>query len=133
MSRRVNQVHQILLAFNQVEQGNGTGLQGDALLLLVLLAVNIPELSRQPRGYDPIGGQQAVSQTGLAIVHMGQDADVADVLHGVLQLGQLVSQEAGHDDGVSLSKVSIVFKLSLKCCGLGSLYLTIITYVIEYI
>ena len=79
MSWRIHQVYKIFFTVLHIEESDGAGLHGDPPLLLVLPAVHVAEFPRQAGGDDAVGGNEAVRQTGLAMVNMGQDTNVPDV------------------------------------------------------
>lgn len=56
------------------------GLDGDSLELLVLTCVHSTLVPRLVSRDDPSSGQEGVRQGGLAMVHMGDDRDVPNLL-----------------------------------------------------
>ena len=66
-------------------EGDGRGFHGYAADLLVLSAVQIAGLAGGFQRDDPVRGQESVGKGGFAVVYVGEDADVADVLLVVLQ------------------------------------------------
>lgn len=55
------------------------GLHCDATLLLVGPTVHIADVSCESRGDDVVVADEGVDEGGLAMVDVGEDADVADV------------------------------------------------------
>ena len=92
MAGRVHQVDKIFDLVLHIEESYGGGLHGDAPLLLVLPAVHVPQLPGQPGRDNTVCRHQAVSQTGLPVVHMGEDTNVSDIVNILLKLAQLASQ-----------------------------------------
>ena len=85
MTWRVNEVDEearaILALLNEVqvvlgeliEEGDGSGLDGDAALLLILSSVSEACLPGSGRGDDASLAHKGVGQRGLAVVHVSDD------------------------------------------------------------
>jgi hypothetical protein len=63
-----------------VQQGDGGGLHGDAARLLVVAGVQESQLARQAGVDQPVGRNQRIGERRLAVVHVRQDAHVADAV-----------------------------------------------------
>jgi hypothetical protein len=61
-----------------VQEGDGGRLHRDAPRLLVVARVKEAQLARQAGVDEGVGREQVVGQGGLAVVDVGQDAQVAD-------------------------------------------------------
>ena len=78
--RRVHQVQDVdLPVLGRIRQAHGLRLDGDAPLLLQLHVVQ-DLLGHLPRGQPSRGLDQPVGQRGLAVVDMGDDGEVTDVV-----------------------------------------------------
>ena len=63
-----------------MQEGDRARLHGDATILLVEAVIEELELSGLLAVDEAIGGDEAVGEGGLAVVDMGDDGDVPDVL-----------------------------------------------------
>ena len=75
---RVDQVQLVLPAVVDVGQPDGLGLDGDPPLPFEVHAVEVL-LAHLPRGHRVGQLQHPIGQRGLAVVDVGDDAEVADV------------------------------------------------------
>jgi hypothetical protein len=77
----------------------------DAARLLVFARVEVAHLASEFCRDDAVRGEQAVRQRRLAVVDVGQDADVADVPRRPLQAHNLRWRDHGHGKSSCCSKV----------------------------
>jgi len=81
MPRRINEINAIILLVGlatlherwlllRVDDGDGGGFHGDLALLLILARVEIARLACHLLTDDIVGCNQAVTKSGLAVVHM---------------------------------------------------------------
>jgi 5,10-methenyltetrahydromethanopterin hydrogenase len=61
-----------------VQQRDAAALHGDASRLLIVTAVEVAQLAHQLGVDEAVGSNQVVRQRGLAVIHVCQDAHVAD-------------------------------------------------------
>ena len=81
VARRVDQVdaHLVAAVGRPVRERDRRRLHRDAAVLLVLAAVHVPHLARQPRRDDAVRRDQPVRQRRLAVVDVREDAEVDGV------------------------------------------------------
>ena len=100
MARGVDEVHQVWhssVARIIVErQGDPRALDGHAALLLILAAVCESPLAGCLGTDDAGPGDQGVRQRGLAVVHVGDDAQRPDPLRVVHDASHLLNGEGRH-------------------------------------
>merc|ERR1719429_566336 len=94
----------ILLQHLEVH-GDGSGLDGDTSLLLILPGVSGSRLSCLGGGDDTSLGHQGVSQGGLAVVHVGDHGHVPDVPLLVHTFSHLIYCKVHHSEILLLSSL----------------------------
>ena len=72
------------------EDRDGAGLHGNHTLLLVLSAVQVPQLTGHLGIDDLVRADQRIGQSGLAVIHMRQNTDVTDPVGKALHLADLL-------------------------------------------
>lgn len=96
VARRIDEINQVVLvrglpSFDRrglllsVDHGDWGSFHGDLPELFIFSAVEVAQLASHPLRDDIVGCDQAVAQSGLAVVDVGQNANVTDVLRNLLQ------------------------------------------------
>ena len=97
---RVDQVDQVLVDVGGVvcggaaqhgeEERDGARLHGDAAELLIGARVEVADLAGELGRYDAVCGEEGIGERRFAVVDVGEDADVSDVVGQPLEVDELL-------------------------------------------